>query len=161
MFVRACDCRHIHATASMCSNQRTDLGISPCLPPPLWCLRLCTPDWLAQGVQDFCLPSCLTTGGLDYQASISMWVLGVWTEALPHNRKRFTYWAVSQLEIFLYIIWSKKQKSLLWFGCFPKIHVLETQSSKSSMQRCWEMRPNDPFGSESSWRGHCRCQGSR
>lgn len=67
----------------------------------------------------------------------------------------------STWNIFIYIIWSKRQKSLLWFGCFPKIHVLETQSLKSSMQRCWKMRPNDPVGAESSWTGHCRCQGSR
>lgn len=162
MRVRVCVTADTYTTAFMCSNQRTALGISPCLPPPLCCLMLCTPGWLAQGVQDFCLPSCLSTGGLNYQASIFMWVLGIWAEALPHNRKCSTYWAASQLEIYvIYIIWSKRQKLLLWFGCLLKIHVLETQSSKFSVQRCWEMRPNDPAGAESSWTGHCQCQGSR
>lgn len=30
---------------------------------------------------------------------------------------RFSTWNI-------YILWSKRQKSLLWFGCFPKIHCV-------------------------------------
>lgn len=70
---------------------------------------------------------------------------------------RFSTW-----NIYIYIYYEVKDKN----HCFgldvsPKFIVLETQSSKSSMQRCWEMRPNDPVAARSSWTGHCGCQGSR
>lgn len=71
-----------------------------------------------------CLPVSPQEGWMTKHPSLC----GFWVSELrpSHTTERFTYWTVSRLEIFLYIMLSKRQKSLLWLGCFPKIHVLET-----------------------------------